>query len=271
MTSTVLSIVVFSKDRACQLDSLLRSLRDHLRCGGFSVSVLYKPSGAEFEKGYARCREREILPGVEWREERSFRDDVIAIVKSSPHGGRVMFLVDDDVLFRPFDPAPIFAAMTPRHLFMSLRCGRGRGDRDPRFLRSEPYLEWWWYGASSRGCWRYPFSVDGNVFQRDFLLSLTEKISFCGPNSFESALHARRHRPSVLLRTRALAPLAPVLFNNPLNRVQTEGETWHAGVSTSMLNEKYLSGMCIDNGPLYRANPDAMHFSLPAALVPREG
>ena len=49
--NAALDIIVFSKDRACQLDALLRSMREFFRLP-HRIHVIYTTSTGEFELGY---------------------------------------------------------------------------------------------------------------------------------------------------------------------------------------------------------------------------
>lgn len=268
-----LHVLVFSKDRPLQLASLLESLRDHLTDTPLEVSALHRASGPAFAEGYALLRRVAPLPGVRWIEEVDFQRDLRTLLAALPAAAPVMPLVDDDLLFRPVALAPLLAAFGRRHLFISLRADRRYpGHRVPRFRRTAPYLEWGWHDFGRPSVWQYPFSLDGNVFHAGDLSRLAGGVAFRAPNSLEGALHQVRHGPRLLLtRPLALAPVEAVLFNNPLNKVQSEGETWNLGGSVEGLNEAWLGGRCIDNGPLYRCRPADTHHAEPIALVPRPG
>jgi hypothetical protein len=58
-----------------------------------------------------------------------------------------------------------------------------------------------------------------------------------------------------------------VLFNNPLNKVQDEGETWNEGLSVEDLNARWCAGARIDNRKLYSAVPDETHFAVALELL----
>jgi hypothetical protein len=181
----------------------------------------------------------------------------------------LMFLVDDNIFYRPFDVSRIAPFFGKRHLFISLRCSRRyKDDIQPKFLKAEKYLEWrWTFHSTPRGKWNYPFSVDGNIYHQDFMRRLCKSLDFKAPNSLESVLHSTRWKLSVRWRNKALAPIEAVVFNNPLNKVQTEGETWHRGLSVEQLNEKYCEGLIINNRALYAANPDSAHFAVDISFV----
>jgi hypothetical protein len=263
-----LPTIIFSKNRAAQLDILLRGMREH--CSGVvpDVHILYRTTSPAFECGYAKLREKRILPEIQWHRERMFKADLISILEGFPEKGPVMLLVDDVVFHRPCALDQLLQAFTKRHLFISLRCSRTYGTHVPRFIALTPFLEWrWTFRKPRRTVWNYPFSVDGNIFHAGIVKALAKKLDFKAPNSLEGALHAAKRSLMLWGKSRALGPLQPVLYNNPLNKVQAEGETFHGDQVPEMLNEKYCAGFVIDTVPLYAHVPKSTHDLAPVTFV----
>jgi len=266
-----LHIVIFSKDRACQLDSLLRSIRDNFAVPFVDLTVLYRATTDRYSEGYDLVRKRGILD-VAWIREECFHADVLRLAASLPDSDLVMFLVDDDIVFRRFGNTTVLERFTPNHLFISLRCSRSYASVvPPPFITTDHYLEWRWnYGRRKRYAWNYPFSLDGNIFHVSHMKRALPRVAFKAPNSLEGNLHTYRHKWWVKRIPLALAPCEAVVVNNPLNRVQTEGETWHQGVDVASLNEKYLDGYMIDNSPYRDCSPVSVHSPLPLRFIPDE-
>jgi hypothetical protein len=267
-----LHIIVFSKNRACQLDSLLRSVRDHFRVLHAGITILYRATDPAFTAGYDELIKRGIIEGIDWRPESDFAGDVRRIAGSLADESLIMFLVDDTVIFRPCDLDVVLDAFTDRHLFVTLRASKSyQADDPPDFITDGPYLEWKWnYSRRKWVTWNYPFSADGNIFRVKPMKKVIDKISFEAPNSLEGRMHTYRHAWWIKRIKLALAPIDPVLFNNPLNRVQTEGETWHENTTVEFLNDKYVHGMQIDNSVLYNASPSGTHYAVPLSMTRRE-
>jgi hypothetical protein len=183
----------------------------------------------------------------------------------------VMFLVDDTIIFRPCVLDQVLDVFTDRHLFISLRASRTYpADTPPKFIADEDFLEWKWnYSKRKWVTWNYPFSVDGNIFHTRHMKKVIKKISFEAPNSFVGRMHTYRHAWWIKRIARALALPEAVVFNNPLNRVQAEGETWHKNITVESLNDRYMAGEQIDNSVLYRANPSATHYAVPLSFEKR--
>ena len=264
-TRPMLNIIIFSKNRACQVESLLRSIRDHLVYDPLTVTVLYRATDKRFKAGYEKTLRRHPSPGIQWAEETDFYRDLTRRVLTLPPEQLIMFLVDDNIVFKKIDLQFIISQFTTRHLFISLRVSLQyrKNDPLPAFHRSDSFLEWKWKILKRRSNnWNYPFSVDGNMYHVIRMQQIIRHIAFAAPNSFESAMHDYRRARWVRQINRAIAPLEPVIVNNPLNRVQTEGETWHTDVAPDRINAKYLDGFVIDNARIYGCTPTDAHHDL---------
>lgn len=259
-----INIIILSKDRAMQLDSLLRSINNKFKIPYQAISILYKYSSRDFMNGYEKLINRKILPKSNWFKESCFEEDVHKLCNTLDDSSLIMFLVDDNVVFNTFENREIFKAFTEQHLFISLRASRKyKDDVQPVFIKDKSYLEWKWnYYNKKPVTWNYPFSIDGNIFRVSVIKKILKKISFTAPNSFEGNMHRYRHAWWIKRIKRALAPVEPVVVNNPLNSVQTEGETWNKNISVGNLNEKYLEGYQINNNILYSATPTGIHYPM---------
>lgn len=276
-TSSPLNIIIFSKDRACQIDSLLRSINDNFHYTPDSVSVLYRSSNSDFQDGYNKVIDKQILTNIDWLKETDFKSDVRNLVLNMKHESLIMFLVDDNIVFRKIDITNVVENFQPKHLFISMRASRSyaRDKELPFFSETNGFLEWQWkIKRKKSNTWNYPFSVDGNIYQSVRIQQILDNISFAAPNSFESAMHAYRKCRWIKQINKAISPMEPAIFNNPLNRVQTEGKTWHKNIDPDFINRKYLAGYDIDNSKVYACKPTdthhhmALHFSNSISIVP---
>lgn len=256
-----LDIIIFSKNRACQLHSLLRSIKDNLQIGYYSCYILYKFTDELSEQCYHHLRNQEIINNITWVPEINFREDLIKLLlqlQRKDNDSLIMFLVDDNVIFRKFQEKYILGIFTDDHCFISTRLSRNHDYLPPIFIKQEQYLEWYWDIDLSK--WNYPFSVDGNIHRTRVINQHIIKLNFKAPNSLESAL-TFYFKESPELFPKGLAPLEEKVFNNPLNKVQTEGHTWHGrSMTVDDLNKAYLKGYIINNNILYKSMPTNCHF-----------
>ncbi len=265
--NAAMNIVIFSKNRACQLDSLLRSLKKHFKAPVNQTHILYHHSNEPFAAAYELLQMRNRWPAY-WRRESDFFSDIRTLIASLPPEELLMFLVDDDIFFRPFNDLPLLKSLSRKHLFISLRYDRHYPTlKAPAFIRVDPFLEYrWHYAGKKRVVWNYPFSLDGHIYRTSVIQKIIKRIDCAAPNSMEGRMHRYRHAWWIKRTALALAPQNAVLYNNPLNKVQTEGETWHRNITPQWLNEQYLDGKIINNDRLYAATPDATHFAVEPVL-----
>jgi hypothetical protein len=191
--------LIFSRDRAPQLDLLLRSIDRHAAGVYGTVSVLWTCSTLEHARGYASLElgRRDVA----WRREDGFEADVRSWLGQA--GPAVSFLVDDDVFYRD--------APAPARLPWSYRGG-----------------DYW-----------YPFSVDGNVYERGWIVHLLEGMRFRDPTQLEALGHERRNR---LPFAEVYPCVPPCLVGVPANRVSPSSGMPHMGRDPAELNRRFLAG-----------------------------
>jgi hypothetical protein len=251
--------LIFSRDRACQLDALLRSL-DKYAPGVFGPRVvLFRATTPEFAKGYERC-ESHHRPATLFTLEYGFAEQVMTMVEglydAHPHELVVTF-TDDDTLVRPVDETTIRLAMQDAEILaFSLRLGRNTihcyptdtPQTAPAFEDRDDYLSWPWRVAD--GDFGYPMSLDGHVFAvQDLVRALCACSSFPNPNTLEAelsrvALKSRGTDGSTL----ACYPHS-ALVGVPLNRVQSVYPNRCGGerrLTPEALNEAYLGGQILE-------------------------
>jgi len=259
--SEPVEVIVFSKDRACQLEALLRSM-DELYLRPHHRTVLYTTSEPELEAGYEALARSQ--PGTEFVREVDFHADVLRLVEKGEARSRFsMFLVDDIVFQRPFEGTWHLQMLVddPEVLSVSLRLGENVRFCHPRGAATvPPDLEadprWVWREAHP-GYWNYPMSVDGNLFRTSDLVEKLSSLSFRNPNTFESTMAA-----NPIDRLLMASERTPVLVNLALNRVQDTYANPSADVDVNWLNDRFLAGDRIDLEPIQRLEADACHVEV---------
>lgn len=270
----MIQAIVFSKNRAAQLDFFLRSAK--ARATMFEpISVLFTASNASFMEGYHRCQKRH--PEVVFCREHHFQTAVETLLEegSTPY---VSFFCDDDVFFRP-----LFWQSWPNRILdrfkqvlcVSLRLGENTLQCYPMNLNQKlpvtippiqpGVMAWEWKGAI--GDWGYPGSLDGHVFRRHTLREILREREYTNPNRMEDQLNdacKQREEPYMASYTRSL------LVNIPANRVNSThpnrfGE--HIGIEPEVLNAAYLGGKQVKLASFHETTITAAHVELPLVLV----
>jgi len=265
-----ITFIIFSKDRALQLDGLLQSMLHHVT-GTYSIHVLYYASSEAHRVAYQEVAERvPSAHNIQWTQESSFHSDLVATLKAVQTES-VCFLVDDIVFIRPvdLDEIPYEAIRTG---IVSLRLGRNisfcytkQKAMHPPNLTSDPscngLLQFAWDDGNYD--WAYPLSVDGHIFPTAEINIAAQQLSYKAPNTFERALQLLTP-----LYTKRLGTCfeSPRLVNIPLNRVQNEVENISGNVSPEQLLSKWNEGQRLDFEPLIGLNTNSVHQEVPITL-----
>ncbi|MBL4707511.1 MAG: hypothetical protein JKY48_03615 [Flavobacteriales bacterium] len=242
-------IVIFSKDRAMQLDALLRSYF-HFCKNTIPVYILYHASAEEFKNGYKELISSYKDKNVEFNEEQSFRNDLVRVFDRIS-ASKILFLVDDLVFKNPLD-LNTFTSIDTKKYVASLRMGKHlsfaytlqKEQGLPKFNKSKKYPDMMsWSYRNSELDWAYPLSVDGHLFDFNELKIIVGELEFKAPNSFEEALQLM----NPLFENRVgLCYEESIIVNNPCNKVQLENNNISGEMTIEELNNKWLSGYRIE-------------------------
>lgn len=216
--------IIFSKDRAMQLDAVLQSLRLHCRdVNKLDVTVLYTTSNQIYEKQYLKLVEEH--PYVHFMKEHHFKQQLLSSIASYPF---VLFFVDDNLFVKPFvieDLSESLASHTDA-LGYSLRLGRNTRycysmDRFQNLPNVRPiekrFLKWnWTAGECDFG---YPLEVSSSMYRKSDLIPLLTEANFSNPNTLESELARRAHKFAGL-KNCMISHETSISFCNPINKVQ---------------------------------------------------
>jgi len=259
-------VLIFSKDRACQLDLLLSSLEERITNIG-SVSVLYKCSSANFIAGYKLCISQHTT--VNFIEESDFQLQVKGWLNDMRRSPTVMFAVDDD-LFRDhinFSEISQLLQSNPQVICYSPKLGLqlsycyslNMPQPIPNGNVHNGYFIWDW--RNSIHDWQYVFSVAGNVFRTAELAAWVNGLHFSAPNNFEDAIQQIKNY--FVVPQIAICNVVSKMINMPINRVQDTHKNRCGNVSHIDLNERYLNGERIDPVHYYKVLPRACHEDIP--------
>ena len=217
-------VIVFSKDRAMQLDCTLRSLQIHCKdIDQADVTALYTTSADTHEGSYRKLKES--VPGVRFLREKAFKNDLLSVLTSFDC---VLFLVDDNIFVRKFSIAGAVNALVQcdSAVGLSLRLGKNTTycymhEKDqsvpPLHDVGGDVLLFDW--TNSELDFGYPLELSSSVYRVSDLLPLLRNLDFSNPNTLEAALDANK---SAYAKTKPklLCYETSVAFCNPLNMVQ---------------------------------------------------
>jgi glycosyltransferase involved in cell wall biosynthesis len=233
--------LVFSRDRAMQLDALLDSLCRH--CSDLSLldmRILYRATSSRFKRRYALVEQRwrDVLP-VTFHAETDFRNDVLALlglpdrcdrlagtlpgkVLSRVLGPRrgwpcveapwenLLFLVDDNLFVAPFSLAGIVEALrrSPAAAGFSLRLGRNVTQCSVRDRSQQPPA----FSAvgdgvlayewtEAQGSFDYPLEVSSSVYPARTIAGPLATLGYSNPNTLEAVLAVAARRCGLAAHT----------------------------------------------------------------------
>jgi hypothetical protein len=258
----MIQAVIFSKDRACQLDLLIRSIRKFwIGYNDCNITVIYKYSNDDFKKGYELLKAKHSE--FKFREETAILKDIqMSFDTVTPYS---MFLVDDDIFVRVFnihDKDIVWHTFTVHNGFvcLSLRLGanihrnyeKGAIKQPMDFLNDFPYVWKWRQSESDFG---YPGSVDGHIFRTPLLLSMLDSVDHCC--NIEPTL--MRHMPQ---NEYMICYNKSVIVNIPNNMVQKLHKNQHMNGNINDLNNKILEGKTIKLDPFINIDNDSCHYPM---------
>jgi glycosyltransferase involved in cell wall biosynthesis/GT2 family glycosyltransferase len=268
----MLNIIIFSKNRACQLDLLLRSLKIYLQDWQlYSVNIIFSYTNREYEQGYETVKKQ--FPSFNYFPESqdqfvadSFKQLVLECFKNDhPY---TMFLVDDLVFKSPVNLADdTFKTFISDSsiLCLSLRLSPNIEYCYTSNVFSPPppfdtNLVWDWQKQPKNSDWGYPMSLDGHIFRTSEIYDIiTSNRAFNNPNTLETQL--------------ALLPISAhqmicyaesKIVNIPANKVQNIYSNRHAQMSDlSNLNQYFLNGYRLSLKPVLEAKNISVHQEIP--------
>ena len=259
----MISNLIFSFDRSCQLDLLLRSIDINAK-SVFNINVLYKHSNDDFKKGYDILKER--FPNVNFIEETNFREQVLKFLENDSE--YVCFAVDDDIVYLPVKEEDALECMKNEDvLCFSCRLGKNvsfcytmNSNNILIPLKEDDKFVWWEWEKHYLD-FSYPYSLDFHVFRLKQIKKMIKAIQFNSPNTFEGNLQTFSFGPGEQM----VAYKHSVVVNSPNNIVNTthpnrKGEKF--AFSAKELNERYLNNEIIDYEKLDFSGINAAHVEL---------
>ena len=273
-------VLVFSRDRALQLDATLRSFLSHCQDSAtVHIRVLYTTTDESHAKQY-RSLEQDYAPhtGIQFVREQIFRSDVLALLALFDH---VLFLVDDNIFVRNFTIQEGMSVLSTESsvLSVSLRLGRNTTYCYPLDSQQAlpPFstissantelLKFRWVEAQHD--FNYPLEVSSSLYRTDDLYDVMSSLSFSNPNSLEGQLAEQKGQFSLSAPDLVCYGYS-VTFCNPLNMVQIECVNRAATdpqVTSAGLAEKFRKGYRVDVDSYVNFTPHAAHQEVDLRLT----
>lgn len=219
--------IVFSKDRAMQLDAFLVSYLEQVSNHGPMI-ILYKCSDERHAESYRNLLLIYKTENMIFIEETDFREQLISIIADSKYG-KVILYCDDMIFTHKLDYFELQSINTSEE---TLALTRG-GDLDysvvldrelsipPLNIHTENLRSFRWDHFEFFSDWTYPLGTTGYLYGTTELLSLMNVVQFNAPNSLETSMQV--FRPYFMERTGLCTKFATCVCVHA-NLTQTEGK-----------------------------------------------
>ena len=268
----MITLVVFSKDRAMQLDSLLQSVKDNCR-GITRVVAIVDASSDLHERAYDKLAEKpEPLALLRQRAIGGFGVALGAALGKCDH---VALAVDDQLFYAPSDFEKAAFSLNEHQGFVwSWRLGRPMSHEPCKCPFDEADPHWLVSALYSDRDYGYLWHSDGALYKTaDYLKMLDQYLpdwrsGAYTPNDLEGQIAAKRKLWAPHVGPH-LGPLTPTCITWQLNlarRDYASGSPAFELPETRLdaLAQAYLEGKRVDNDALYGAlNTNPLRWNQP--------
>lgn len=252
----MIKAIIFSKDRAYQLDLFLQSLRvNALKV--FDITILYDYSSGRFKRGYEKLMK--LDENITWiKQTDNFKKLLLSVINKKFK--YTCPFTDDVILYRKINEKEIIEQITDDVLCFSLRFGTNttysyahKGENAmPEFEDLGKFVKWDWtkinkeYAKGKKLDFGYPLSICSHIYRTKQIYDLSRETDFTSVNTYEA--HLQFHRKRVQKNLVSYKKSATISI--PVNRIQQDypnnpsGETYP--VSVEDFNDCYLKGEVID-------------------------
>lgn len=244
-----MSGLIFSRDRAMQLQATLESFFLHCKdSGDIRLVVLYKASTPMHQHQYDNLKKR--YSKIRFIKEMAFKQQMLEAIETCEH---IFFMVDDNIFTHDFFIKDVVSALRvePEAIGFSLRLGRNTDycytknakQALPRFEHIEKsILKYDW--RTSEFDFGYPLELSSSVYRTSDISGLIRQLEFDNPNLLEGAMAANvglfaQKKGYLLCYDKS------VTFCNPANKVQSVCDN-RSGINPELAPES-LSEMFENN------------------------
>lgn len=262
----MIDLLIFSKDRAPQLDLLLRSIDLNFKDINFkNISILYTFSNSFYEQGYLKLKRR--FPNINWILEFDFKKDTIDIINGFKNEFSLI-LVDDEVVVNDFSiKSALKILREDDHLHcISLRM---HPNIDYTYTANVPnkfsefqYVDnlciWNWRDCNSISDSGYPSCINSHIYRTEDLKYWLSFLKFYNANSLEGQLNNQRsifNEYIACFYTPKTVCIANNLVQSGTNRHSNDEKN-----TVEFLNGKYLHNNIIDLEPFIEIEKNTPTF-----------
>lgn len=252
-------VIVYTKNRACQLDLLLRSIKDNFSNVN-KVWLLEDGFNGEFRVGYDKIKSLDY--GLDIKHIHQTKETFCNVLRDVVENIKTDFvlpLCDDDVFIRYTDITNISNYVDNNVIGIHLRFssdltvsyGKWGILPLPKLFPAGDYLKWDWTTYKVHSRWGYAYQAGGLIYKTEFFKYMINNIEFNLPNSLEGAMMDGRYKWK---KNFTVAFKHSPIVNISVNKIQTDVPNRggrDVNYQPSELNSIFLSGNIIDTAGLY--------------------
>lgn len=260
--------VIFSFNRAMQLDFLLKSSLKHFKFD-YKILVIYHTTGDHY-LGYKKLIEeyssnQKIIFQEKKENKITFFEKILSRTKlkkiKSENNFKnllenllfreklefVMFNTDDGYWFSDIElESSILNIIRLNPLSVSYRLYVGDNlEGFPNYVKKwGQYYLWDYYFDENLTHWSYPFAVDATIYHRESILSIIKNVDYYNPVTLEDLTvnYIKKQKKFAI----GLSPLQSKLVGTKLNRVAVETKNPTIHISVDELNRFFIQNYKLD-------------------------
>ena len=271
-----LTCVIFSKDRALQLYTLLETMKLRTDFEG-KIIIFYNVSSLKHNISYEELiSESKIFSlDINWIKEKKslgFKKELLKILDTIKTK-RIFFLTDDNIFINDFD-LNSFKKIDFGNYIFSLRHSKNisysymynKKIKPPNFKTyNDNFCKFKWFESPYE--WSDPWSLDGQIYSSNEIKVLSLISSYDRPNSYEQALKSF----NFLQRDRfSICCSKSIILNLPLNLVQSEWKNRSGNINIETYLEQWKKNKKLDVSHLYKYNPISTHEECDLQFIDRK-
>ena len=269
--------IIFSMDRALQLHALLSTYFEKVK-NPVPIHVLWRASSRQHKSAYDEVfslfATRNIY-SVYQKNQASFKDQLLTIF-ANIKAEKVFFLVDDIIFINEIDMLD-FTQLDAHKMVGSLRLGRNltrsytvnKEQCLPPFIKDancgDDKMLWVW--EKGQYDWRYPLSVDGNLFLTREINLLARYTDFNSPNTFEANL---QNYVKYFLHRLGICYKESKILNIPANKIQNDFNNLYGHYHQDELLAAWKNGLQMDYKMFYGFTNESAHQEVGIVLIKRK-
>jgi len=263
----MISALILSKNRPCQLHLLLESIQKNTS-NLFDITVIYDANGEEMEKGYDftkryfhfKDKSGHTFP-IKWKKRQSENITLDILTCLSTARNLTCLFNDSNVVINNLPSYKDIINLFETKLLsaLSLRLGNNTiiqnpYDADGYFVDKpqegdflyDKYMVWDPTKIEPYTNFGMPFSINGHVYYTDFLARSILDIEIEDFQDFEILMQKRLHSGFIKNVPSLMASLeySAVIHNS--NQKVSDEQSSELGTNLEDINERYLAGMLID-------------------------